>query len=406
VREVTTALLSRCYDRSRSKDFAAKLTSTTTPQTPAAFKAFLSSLDSIDESETLTMPATAAVKRFENDVGWNPITSDFNDPDHPALAQLRQQSLSSLPSSHHADDDVAARLASLLDRPLEDLIDIVVPTIRNVSFLEHWKPFVVNCTIIIIQDGDPDVDIFIPSWVKFELYNRRDIERLLGDDAWIISQRDASIRNFGFLVSDKKFVYTLDDDCLPATTSDGRVVNAVAEHLYNLLTPSTPDFFNTVYDPFRPGADFVRGYPYSRRGGVPTAVSHGLWLNAYDYDAPTQLLKVKERNTRYVDATLTVPKGALYPLCSMNVAFNKHFDRPRLHAGADGGRAAVGTVRRHVRRLGLKSCRGSSQRRSEERSPVHLPQQGVQPVPESEEGVHGTFLAGGSHLFLRERETL
>jgi len=36
--------------------------------------------------------------------------------------------------------------------------------------------------------------------VDYELYNRRDIEAALGDRAWVISQKDASIRNFGFLV--------------------------------------------------------------------------------------------------------------------------------------------------------------------------------------------------------------
>lgn len=39
----------------------------------------------------------------------------------------------------------------------------------------------------------------------------------------------------------------------------------------------------------REGADFVRGYPFSLREGVPTAISHGLWLNIPDYDAPTQV---------------------------------------------------------------------------------------------------------------------
>ncbi len=37
------------------------------------------------------------------------------------------------------------------------------------------------------------------------------------------------------------------------------------------------------------GTDFVRGYPFSLREGVPTAVSHGLWLNVPDYDAATQV---------------------------------------------------------------------------------------------------------------------
>lgn len=81
----------------------------------------------------------------------------------------------------------------------------------------------------------------------------------------------------------------------PAT---GENINALEQHIANLLTPSTPDFFNTLYDPYRAGADFVRGYPFSMREGKHTAVSHGLWLNIPDYDAPTQLVKPAERNER------------------------------------------------------------------------------------------------------------
>lgn len=37
----------------------------------------------------------------------------------------------------------------------------------------------------------------------------------------------------------------------------------------------------------------------------------GLWLNIPDYDAPTQMVKPKERNTRYVNAVMTIPKVRL-----------------------------------------------------------------------------------------------
>lgn len=84
-----------------------------------------------------------------------------------------------------------------------------------------------------------------------------------------------------------------------AKDPSGKEINALEQHIKNLLNPSTPLFFNTLYDPYREGADFVRGYPFSLREGVPTAVSHGLWLNIPDYDAPTQLAKPLERNTRY-----------------------------------------------------------------------------------------------------------
>mmetsp|Transcript_5029 Transcript_5029/g.12617 ORF Transcript_5029/g.12617 Transcript_5029/m.12617 type:complete len:81 (-) Transcript_5029:2371-2613(-) len=40
-----------------------------------------------------------------------------------------------------------------------------------------------------------------------------------------ISSKDASIRNFGFLVSKKPYIYTIDDDCLPAKDKYGNIVN-------------------------------------------------------------------------------------------------------------------------------------------------------------------------------------
>jgi hypothetical protein len=37
----------------------------------------------------------------------------------------------------------------------------------------------------------------------------------------------------------------------------GERINVMKQHLRNLLTPSTPYFFNTMYDPFADDADFV-----------------------------------------------------------------------------------------------------------------------------------------------------
>lgn len=76
-------------------------------------------------------------------------------------------------------------------------------------------------------------------------------------------------------VSKKKYIYTIDDDCFVAKNPSGEDINALEQHIRNLLTPSTPFFFNTLYDPYVPGSDFVRGYPFSMREGAPTAISHG-----------------------------------------------------------------------------------------------------------------------------------
>ena len=209
---------------------------------------------------------------------------------------------------------------------LKEEVDIVIPTIRNLEFLEKWRAFFEGYHLIIVQDGDPSKLIKVPQGFDYELYNRNDINRILGPKANCISFKDAACRCFAFLISKKKYIFTIDDDCFVSPTSllflffsllfslcpsftqlhfqvakdpSGKDINVLEQHLKNLLTPSTPFFFNTLYDPFREGTDFVRGYPFSLREGVPTAASHGLWLNIPAYDAPTQLVKPLERNTRY-----------------------------------------------------------------------------------------------------------
>ncbi|KAG6490779.1 hypothetical protein ZIOFF_052092 [Zingiber officinale] len=233
--------------------------------------------------------------------------------------------------------------ASVPSTPLlKDELDIVIPTIRNLDFLEMWRPFFQPYHLIIVQDGDPSKTIKVPEGFDYELYNRNDINRILGPKANCISFKDSACRCFGYMVSKKKYIYTIDDDCFVAKDPSGKDINALEQHIKNILSPSTPFFFNTLYDPYREGADFVRGYPFSLREGVPTAVSHGLWLNIPDYDAPTQLVKPRERNSRYVDAVLTIPKGTLFPMCGMNLAFDRQLIGPAMYFGLMGDGQPIG----------------------------------------------------------------
>ncbi|XP_010421937.1 PREDICTED: UDP-arabinopyranose mutase 3 [Camelina sativa] len=225
---------------------------------------------------------------------------------------------------------------------LKDELDIVIPTIRNLDFLEMWRPFFEQYHLIIIQDGDPLQTIKVPKGFDYELYNRNDINRILGQKASCISFKDSVCRCFGYLVSKKKYIYTIDDDCFVANDSSGNDINVIEQHMMNLLTPSTPHFFNTLYDPYASGADFVRGYPFSMREGALTVISHGLWLNMPDYDAPTQLVKPLERNSRYVDAVMTIPKGTLFPMCGMNLAFDRELIGPAMYFGLMGHGQPIG----------------------------------------------------------------
>jgi reversibly glycosylated polypeptide/UDP-arabinopyranose mutase len=289
-------------------DADALFSSTTGPGVVSQFSQILQDHNAnkapIDLNIDGVFPADTPVSNLESSCEWDGTRNVFKSPSC-VLNSMR------LPPRGYAEQ-----------KPIEvdpSEIDIVVPSIRDLTFLQHWKRYFFGLHLIIIQDGDPDVQLTIPDWVDYELYNRRDIEAALGPQhSWIISKKDASIRNFGFLVSRKPYIYTVDDDCLPSPGID-----PVREHLRNLKRNSTPYFFNTLYDPYRGGSDFVRGYPYSLRTGVRTAISHGLWLNVPDYDAPTQLLKPHERNKYLVDATVTIPHGTYYPMCSMNVAFDR-----------------------------------------------------------------------------------
>ena len=59
-------------------------------------------------------------------------------------------------------------------------------------------------------------------------------------------------------------------------------------------------------------------------------------MNQPDYDAPTQLLKVRERVSRMHEVTQTIPAGIFFPLCSMNVAFDRELIGPAMMQGLMG----------------------------------------------------------------------
>ena len=45
------------------------------------------------------------------------------------------------------------------------------------------------------------------------------------------------------------------------------------------------------------------------------------------------MVKPRERNTRYVDAVMTIPQGTLYPMCGMNLAFDRDLIGPAMYFG-------------------------------------------------------------------------
>ncbi|OWM86118.1 probable UDP-arabinopyranose mutase 5 isoform X1 [Punica granatum] len=209
-------------------------------------------------------------------------------------------------------------------------VDIVIGALRSdlTSFLNGWRSVFSQFHLIIVKDPDLKEELKIPDGFNLTVYTKTDIDQIVGSTA--LSFSGYSCRYFGFLVSKRKYIISIDDDCFPAKDNKGIFVDAMAQHIENLTTPATPFFFNTLYDPYREGADFVRGYPFSLRNGVDCALSCGLWLNLADLDAPTQALKPGLRNNHYVDAVLTVPRTTLMPVSGINIAFDREALGPAL----------------------------------------------------------------------------
>lgn len=221
--------------------------------------------------------------------------------------------------------------SSIADNEVDIVIGAVQPDLT--SFMNEWRPIFSRFHLIIVKDPDMKEELKIAEGFDVKIYQKSDIDKLVGS---VLTARlfcGYSCRYFGYLVSRKKYIISFDDDCVPAKDDKGFTVDAVAQHIFNLATPATPLFFNTLYDPFREGTDFVRGYPFSMRDGVPCALSCGLWLNLADYDAPTQALKPDHRNTRYVDAVLTVPSSVMMPFSGINIGFNRELIGPALLPG-------------------------------------------------------------------------
>lgn len=216
----------------------------------------------------------------------------------------------------------------------ENEVDIVIAAVHSdlMSFMNEWRPIFSDYHLIIVKDPDLKEELKIAEGFNIDIFTKTDMDRVLGRST-PIHLSGYSCRYFGYLVSRKKYIISIDDDCVPARDNQGLLVDVVAQHIANLTTPATPFFFNTLYDPYRKGADFVRGYPFSLRSGVTCALSCGLWLNLADYDAPTQALKPGERNSRYVDAVMTVPARTLMPVSGINIGFDREVVGPALFPG-------------------------------------------------------------------------
>ena len=197
-------------------------------------------------------------------------------------------------------------------------IFLVVPTIRNLSFLGEWKDQFKDCSLIVVEDHETkQIDTPISGFKEIYHYSWEDIQKEFGDDEWIFSRKNAGIRSYGFWKAHQlgaDVVVTLDDDCYP-TGED-----FIGQHIKNLESKAPVGWFATFP---HPAYMYTRGFPYTIRNQQSVVISHGLWSNKMDMDAKTQLSIGEVNIPAYPLIRQFVPSGLFFPMSSMNLAFTR-----------------------------------------------------------------------------------
>lgn len=197
-------------------------------------------------------------------------------------------------------------------------IFVVIPTIRNLDFLNDWKEQFKDVSIIVCEDRF-EKSVKIPKvGKKIYHYSWKEIDKDLGDKSWIIPRKVSAIRNYGFFQAYKlgaDIIVTLDDDCYPVKNH-----NLIKLHKKNLSLKTPKNWVNTYPDS---RYMYTRGMPYLNRTQMPVMVSHGLWTNALDFDGPTHLQNLEFKAEFAEHFLQIIPSNSYYPMCSMNLAFRK-----------------------------------------------------------------------------------
>jgi reversibly glycosylated polypeptide/UDP-arabinopyranose mutase len=197
-------------------------------------------------------------------------------------------------------------------------IVVVVPTVRQEcmqAFLAAWEPEFAGVELIVVEDN-PTPSFTLRTSAKVTHCSWRDIDGQLGERAWIVPRRTDCVRSFGYWLAWQRkpdMIVTLDDDCMPP---EGGPRGFLQAHWRRLEQGGGHDAWVATTTGTVP-----RGVPYhARQRTQRCVVNHGLWTNVIDYDAVTQLSQVRTP-TPVGFPDQTIPRGAYFPRCGMNLAW-------------------------------------------------------------------------------------
>lgn len=215
---------------------------------------------------------------------------------------------------------------------------VVIATCRQDSmqrWLDAWRPELRETAIYMIEDSfSPVMELNITGYTNFRRWSWSGIDRILGENSWIIPRRTSAIKSFGFLKAHQDgytHIWTLDDDCYPEDDREYPTGQLMQLSLRESAAIEDPSWWNTI----TPTGLYPRGYPYGiRQKTSPVMIHHGLWSGVPDLDGITAL-EYADFRTEPATTAQVVPRGAFFPMCGMNLAFRREMV-PAMYFGLQG----------------------------------------------------------------------
>lgn len=96
-------------------------------------------------------------------------------------------------------------------KPSPKLIDVVIQVSSgSLDFLNGWRAFLAPYHLIIVQtSGGPKLNA--PAGLDVEVRSIAEVQQLLGQDFWCLAAGDGLSRSAGYLLSKKKYIYSLGE---------------------------------------------------------------------------------------------------------------------------------------------------------------------------------------------------
>lgn len=196
-------------------------------------------------------------------------------------------------------------------------IAICIPTWRlelyQKTFIPSWQELFKKHNVHLLTSIDDAKVEKITLKYEFEGESQTfKIKQIMGKNYDLVYNRNAGHKLLSFAYIAKylpevEYIICLDDDVTP-------IGDPIKDHI-DALNTKVPISWMPI------GTIYTRGVPYAVRSEAEVVLSHGVWDGVPDIDSPTQLILGDKPKVDYFK--MAIPKGVLYPMSEMNIAFKR-----------------------------------------------------------------------------------